>query len=436
MISCPTCGGNLKFNISAQQLRCEHCDTQMDPYAFDQKDSDAVWDEYDVTIFSCPQCGGKILSTDTSAAEFCSFCGASTILYPRISKEKRPQYIIPFQKSKEDCKQAYLARIKRAPFLPDAFKDPRYIDGFRGIYMPYWMFHLSQKNNFKLRGAKTYRRGDYVYTDHYALEGELDAYYNGLSYDASSSFDDAISEKIAPFDIKQIKPFTPGFLSGFYADTADVDASEYQKQAEKIAYDTSISRMYGSFSGLQIETIPSPDLLKTKTDSIHRSMFPVWFMSYRNGDRVAYTTINGQTGRIAMDLPIDPKKYLLSSLFLAIPIFLLLNLFLTVLPTTVLTITAILAGISMIIYFSELAKIKAKEPVNLKPLGLFAGIASIAIWVLLLILQPASDLYYYGGAILGLLGIFLTIKDIISYYNIMATRRLPQFDRKGGDDRA
>ena len=27
-------------------------------------------------------------------------------------------------------------------------------------------------------------------------------------------------------------------------------------------------------------------------------------------------------------------------------------------------------------------------------------------------------------------------KDIIEYYNILATRKLPQFDRTGGDDRA
>lgn len=437
MISCPNCGGNLKFNISAQQLSCENCETLMNPYAFDDKNSDAeMQQEYDVSIFTCPQCGGEILSTDTSAAEFCSFCGASTILYHRISREKRPRYIIPFQKTKDDCKQAYSALMKRAFFAPDALKSPDYIDGFRGIYMPYWVFHLSQNHPFSLRGARTHRRGDYVYTDHFSLHGELDASYKGLSYDASSSFDDTISQKLAPYDVKSMKDFTPGFLSGFYADTADVPSSQYQKEAEYTAYDTSIKRMYGSFAGIQIETLPSQDLVHTKTESVDSSMFPVWFMSYRNGDRVAYTTINGQTGRIVMDLPIDPKKYLIGSLLLAVPIFLLLNLLFTVLPSTVLTITAILALISMIIYFSELAKIKEKEPARLKPLGLIAAIGSIAIWAILMFLQPASDLFYYGGAIVGLIGIFLTIKDIISYYNIMATRRLPQFDRKGGDDRA
>ena len=53
-------------------------------------------------------------------------------------------------------------------------------------------------------------------------------------------------------------------------------------------------------------------------------MFPVWFLSYRKKDRVAYATVNGQTGLVVADIPIDPKRYLLGSLLLAIPIFALL----------------------------------------------------------------------------------------------------------------
>ena len=236
--------------------------------------------------------------------------------------------------------------------------------------------------------------------------------------------------------MKSRKDFTPAYLSGFYADIADVPASQYQKKAEAIAFDTSIKKIYDSFPALHIDTVANPSILHTKTEAIASSMFPVWFMSYRNGDRVAYTTINGQTGRIIADLPIDTKKYFIGSLILAIPIFLLLNLFFTVLPTTLLSISALLAFISMILYFCEVANIRKKENIKLKPLGLFAGITAIVIWGVLLFLTPASDIFYYGGTMVALLGVFLTIKDIIAYYNIMATRKLPQFDRKGGDDRA
>ena len=452
MFTCPNCGGNLKFDISTQQLGCEHCQTQMDPYTFENKEKDAIETEnFDVTIFTCPQCGGEILSTDTSAAEFCTFCGASTILYSRLSKEKRPDYIIPFQKTKEDCKNAYAAIMKKAIFAPDELKNPKYIDGFRGIYIPYWAFYMEQKGPFQLKGSKSRRRGDYIYTDHYALHGEIDAYYKGLSYDASSSFDDTISAKIAPFDVKGMKQFTPAFLSGFYADTADVDAKNYQSEAEAIAYNNSIGTVYSQFPGISIQAPNSSMDLNTQTKAIDRTMFPVWFMSYRNGNRVAYTTINGQTGKVVTDLPIDTRKYVKGSLLLALPIFLLLNLFFTISPNILLILSAILAAVSMIFLRYELGQIKKKDSgqtdrgrkdiqqpakENYKSSGFTLAILAILIAIGILILNPVSDIFYYVGTILTLAAVFVTIKDLIYYYNIMATRRLPQFDRTGGDDRA
>ena len=95
------------------------------------------------SIFTCPQCGGEILSTDDTAAGFCSFCGASTVLYSRMQKEHKPAYIIPFAKSKDDCKQAYMSLMKKAIFAPKELKDPKFIDGFRGIYMPYWTYYVT-----------------------------------------------------------------------------------------------------------------------------------------------------------------------------------------------------------------------------------------------------------------------------------------------------
>lgn len=437
MYACPNCGGNLKFDIPTQKLGCEYCQTQVDVYSFEDKNPAAEKQtEFDATVFSCPQCGGEIMSTDTSAAEFCTFCGASTILHSRLTKEKRPNYIIPFQKTKEDCKRAYHDMMKKAIFAPDALKDPKHIDGFRGIYMPYWAFHLTQDGNFSLNATKSKRRGDYIYTDHYLLTGELDAYYKGLSYDASSSFDDHISEKIAPYDVKGMKEFTPAFLSGFYADTADVDPKAYENDAMSIAIQNSTNAIYGEFSGVRLDSVLSPDVLNTQVKEVDSAMFPVWFMSYRNAGRVAYATINGQTGKVVTDLPVDVRKYWTGSLLLAIPIFLLLNLLFTITPFALLVIAAILAFVSLLIYSYEISGIKKKEPIEEKKSVPVCTIGAIIVCIIIGILQPASDIFYYGAVILSLSAIFYSFKDIIEYYNILSTRRLPQFDRTGGDDRA
>ncbi|MBD5395576.1 MAG: hypothetical protein HDR71_15245 [Lachnospiraceae bacterium] len=462
MYECPNCGGNLKFDITLQMLKCDYCLTTQNPYEV-TKDKDAEESApFDVTIFTCPQCGGEILSTDTSAAEFCSFCGASTILDSRISKEKRPVKIIPFKQTKEACKKAYTDRLKRAIFAPDELKDEKYIDSFRGIYMPYWTYHITQQGGVEMKGKKTFRKGDYVYTDHYELGGDLDAYYKELSYDASASFADNISERIAPFNVKDMQPFTPSYLSGFYADTADVDSSLYEEDAKTVANTASFSRIKkdAAFSGIQFTSKENNSsagfMLHTYLAPVERVMFPVWFMSYRKGDRIAYATVNGQTGKVAADIPVDIKKYVTGSLILAVPIFILLNLFFTIKATYSLIISAILAAATLILYGLEMNKISrwenreedrgyhlrkkrtsSKKSNNQSGISGFIGsLLAVVIAVCILVFSPISDIWYYGGSIAAFIGILFTTTSLIKKYNILATRKLPQFDRKGGNDHA
>lgn len=534
MYQCPSCGGGLVFDIPTQKLSCEHCDSKFDPYEIN-KESDAESQQYyDVTVFTCPQCGGEIVSSDNTAANFCSFCGASTILTSRLSKEKRPSYIIPFKKTKEDCKKAYLKTLQHALFTPKELKSPAYIDEFRGIYMPYWAYHITHKGTVCLDCSRSHRQGDYIYTDHYKLYGDVNSSHKGISYDASSSFDDTISERIAPYDVKNMNPFTPSFLSGFYADTSDVDANLYKPDAIKIANESAykyIKKNAALNSGVHFDTNSNlTEKLHAKCEHVDTAMFPVWFLSYRNKDRVAYATVNGQTGKVAADLPVSIGKYLFGSLVLAIPIFILLNMFFTLRPTITLTITSILALLSIILYHIELQQIINKDlhkndrgrtavrpdnsndnsnnnrrpknnvakilmitiisifsislilnisttllignsffKFNLSGKFIFIGIMTLIgliIWIfsakaqkkavpnsflpgsigalaalfiaaIVQFINPVSDLYFYGACILSLITIIFSLISLIRYYNILATRRLPQFDNyRGGRDDA
>lgn len=90
-------------------------------------------------------------------------------------------------------------------------------------------------------------------------------------------------------------------------------------------------------------------------------MFPVWFLSYRNKDRVAYATVNGQTGKVAADLPVSLMRYFIGSVILAIPIFLMLNSSFTLRPKTTLGIASIIALFTIILYVLELKKIYKKD---------------------------------------------------------------------------
>lgn len=530
MYECPGCGANMKFDIASQQMVCAYCGNHAEPHSL-QKEEDAVPDDtFEATRFTCPQCGGEMISGDQDATAFCSFCGAANILTSRLVREKRPGYIIPFKKTKEDCKKAYARKMRWALFTPRQMRDPSYIDSFRGIYMPYWTYQLEQKGPVCFRGSKSYRKGDYVYTKHYDLTGDMDTDYYGFSYDASSTFYDNISEALAPFYVKDQMEFTPAYLSGFYADIADVDQNLYLENALAMANENSWEQVRSTkaFRKYSIDRDKSSscltDRLHTQCTAAHSTMYPVWFLSWRKDDRVAYATVNGQTGKVVADLPIDIKRFIIIALVLAIPLFILLNLLGTMKPLLLLIFCSLLGVATAWIYLRELRAIRCREcnetdaalqqkygiqaqqknntgktqmkisiqtmvtlllaifyiliPIFIGayviipesrgasafwPLAAmiacavfcfmgfreekklekyrhrYSGLAAIAAQgaaALICYFRPVSDLWYYLGALLIMLSILYDIWDILRGYNRLAMRRLPQFDKQGGDDRA
>ena len=550
MISCPNCGGNPRFDIKSQKLLCSSCGTFFDVESFPEEKTGAemhsVAGEYtdepekmEVKVYTCSQCGGELMSMDTDATAFCSYCGSHQILEERLSLQERPKRIIPFKITKEDCKRAYANKLKRSLFAPRELKDPAYIDEFRSIYMPYWYYDFTQKGNIALTGTTEHRRGDYKIIDSYRLSVDADNVFNGLTHDASTSFDDKMSESLAPFNTRETVPFRTSYLSGFYADIPDVEKTTYYTETAAIAARDTISNIesmseFTSYNVKEMNDTQAISRTLTENTVSESAMFPVWFLSYRKDDRVAYAAINGQTGKMTADIPIDKMKYLIGVGILALIIWLALQTF----------NIASLQGIMLAVIFGSLAGAliygmivhklqediknrawesrmrerflekqaakdnppkeesgegtgkKTKKKKNKKilekengALGLrgtvvvwlvmlaAAGAANLFGWGWLIIVEPVAaafyvqlgfdgtelkrgqisnwalcisavigvliwainpyiDILYYGSCVLMMGCVVWCFFDALFYYNQLMTRPLPQFNKKGGDDRA
>lgn len=341
MIHCPNCGANPKFDITSQRLLCPQCGSSFDVDSFPEESTGAGRhempgeyagqpDKMQVTIYTCSQCGGELMSTDTDAAAFCSYCGAHQILEERLSVQERPKRIIPFAVTKEDCKKAYIRKLRRSLFAPKELKDPAYIEEFRGIYMPYWSYTFSQKGKITLDGTVEHREGDYKIIDSYGLSVDADNTFCGITHDASTTFDDTISESLAPFDVRKSVPFRTTYLSGFYADIPNLRKTVYRQESAAMAARDTVDRIkdikdFKEYSFKDLNDVSAVSRTNTKVDSIESAMFPVWFLSYRKKDRVAYAAINGQTGKMTADIPIAPVRYLIGTAIVAAVIWLLLQ---------------------------------------------------------------------------------------------------------------
>ena len=67
---------------------------------------------------------------------------------------------------------------------------------------------------------------------------------------------------------------------------------------------------------------------------------------------------------------------------------------------------------------------------------LWKPLSGIIIAVLILIINPVSDIIYYLGAILCMSMAAWVFVDIIQRHNLLSTRKLPQLNKRGGDENA
>ena len=482
MYKCPGCGAPLRFDPKSQKLTCQYCGRLVDaldetlayaneaegqtPVGGTQYDMQTGEQQYAALAYVCPNCGAKLLSTEETAATFCSFCGSNVVLDERLDVEAAPQKIIPFKVSMEECASLYKQRLARAFFAPSYMKKDSEIAKFRGIYMPYWLYSYDTAGPVKTSGTVSTRAGDFIVKTNYSLYQEIDGHYSGIAYDASASFSDTMSEAIAPFTTASSVPFKTSYMSGFYADVSDVPSEVYQSAAKGLADEYFVDQVAQDPS----YAIHGVDRSKIRLsmpygkNALEKGYFPVWFLSSRTRDNkhINYAVVNGETGKVAADIPVSFGKYLLMSLLAAIPVGLFIWFFIVessemhITPMNLITLAGILSVVFFFLMNSGLNQAYIRESYlndkgYLKKTGyeaassmpfirkiryLWKPLVGISVLPIFFLWRPFEDLYFYIGAGVAFLMLILSVFDLVRIHNLQVQQPLPQFNKRGGDHNA
>ena len=102
-VVCSNCSGRLIFNPASQKLECAACGSMFDPEDVRDIYADVHSKYYDTRVYTCSHCGAEVITGDSEVSTFCEYCGNPAIVFSRISKEYRPDGIIPFKVTKEDA---------------------------------------------------------------------------------------------------------------------------------------------------------------------------------------------------------------------------------------------------------------------------------------------------------------------------------------------
>ena len=116
-------------------------------------------------------------------------------------------------------------------------------------------------------------------------------------------------------------------MPGFLADRYDEDEEKCLPRATR--------RMENTTRAALRETIDGYSEVHTKAENInidirkaHYALLPVWMLHTRWNDKDFLFAMNGQTGKLIGDLPVDPKRVAAWFAGISLPLMVILALFL------------------------------------------------------------------------------------------------------------
>ena len=329
---CPCCNAGLHFGSDAQKLTCEYCGNTFDidtvrafnesqkpqdaeEFQWEQEQTEQFSEDEESTLraFQCPSCGGEILCDENTAASFCPYCENPTIMPTRLSGGLKPDGVIPFKTGKEDAKAAFLRLCKGKPLLPRGFTSEQRLEKITGMYVPFWLYDCAAdfSGSYKATRIHTWSDSKYEYTktDHFLLKRDAAADFVGIPMDGSTKMEDAFMESIEPFDYKQLTSFDMAYLTGYLADKYDVSVQDCAERADSRCETSAVELMEQDARGDYTSCTVESRNVTLHRGKVHYALMPVWLLSTKWNGKSFLFAMNGQTGKLVGDLPLDKGLY-------------------------------------------------------------------------------------------------------------------------------
>ncbi len=335
---CPGCGADLTFNISVQQLKCDHCGYEqslhIDPeQEIVEQDFEAMLerlaamreagvDQID-TEFSevgCKSCGATVRFTGNLTSTECAYCGVPLQRENVHQAEHRIAVdgVLSFRIDRKTAQGNLRAWVQSRWFAPNDFKKRGVQGRFTGLYLPYWTFDSFTTNAYSgMRGdhytvtvGSGKNRRTEVRTRWTPASGRFKRFFDDVLVIAAKGLPRKRLDDLEPWPLNDCTPFNQDVLSGFVARTYDIPLGagfvEAKSRIDK-AIEADVRRRIGG-DVQQIHSIQTTHAAVT----FKHLLLPVWMMGYTYNEKPHQVVVNAATGEVQGDRPYSWVKITLA----------------------------------------------------------------------------------------------------------------------------
>lgn len=339
---CKNCSARLTYAPGTNSLKCEYCGVvneiiiskeAIEELDFEKfiNDFQAEAPQHDVITVKCEACSAQTSFDANVVSGSCPFCGSPIVVTSgTVHRSIQPKSLLPFAIDKKKAMELYTQWLKNLWWAPgDLLKLATQEGKLIGLYIPFWTYDAETTTSYTgERGEDFIETEEYEETNDdgetvvntrsitrtvwYPVSGNVNTIFDDTLIIASRTLPKSTTDRLEPWDLQNLVPFDPGFLSGYTTESYQVDLKEGFEEAKskmEVAIRENVLRDIGGFHQRILFMTSSYNHITFK-----HILLPIWISSYRYQNKVYRFMINGRTGQIQGDRPYSWGKIALAIL--------------------------------------------------------------------------------------------------------------------------
>lgn len=336
---CPQCGANTAFSAADGGLTCSHCGYYEAP---ERPVVGRGATEFEFTVetveraaqgwglerkeMACQHCGAVTTIPAGALTHTCAFCGSNKVIQ-RVAPQDvlRPRFLIPFSIETAACQEKVREWLSSSWMTPGGLKSAASLESFTAVYLPFWTFDAHTRGHWRAEVG-------YTHTERYYSNGEwktrtktvwrwesgqVEVTIDDLLIEGTTRVSNMLLNRVKDYNLGDLRNYDPKYLAGMQAQAYDVPlekaweaARQQMRERNREACIADIPRaQYRNFS----MTLDFAD------ETWRYILLPVYLNSYQYGGQSYQVLVNGQSGTVAGQRPVDWNKVWLAIAALVAP---------------------------------------------------------------------------------------------------------------------
>src|SRR3954471_9988195 len=285
-----------------------------------------------MATFACQNCGAS-LAFDGVRTATCPYCASPNFVERApAAGQPDPQFVVTFIGDKQVARRALDRWLGSRTIFADSRLKAAKVEDIKGIYAPSYLYSAVANTDYTAQIGENYTETEtYTETDsegktvtktrtvtrteYRSLAGRHVSYVTDVIVSASAGLSNAELERVEPYDLKQMRRYSPALVSGWIAEEFARPATECEKSSRGEAMDQIGGKLRSFMPGDSYSDLTWKS--SVSWESMDPILVPVWVFAvrYREDKAPLRVVINGQTGKISGKVPLSAFKIIATILF-------------------------------------------------------------------------------------------------------------------------